>query len=224
MIRKFCNKPSGFSLIEIIAALLLISIVGGMLYTYFSSTFIESPKSLEKLQKSYDLHMVMETIAADYTLNHPEWQKRHPRWQKLTYYAVGTLIRTDGNNGHIYKCSVAGKSGNTIPPEFALNAPSADEGTAMAKWIKSDGLNTPPNSFKDRIAPPPPPPGYDYPTPVFMSNNYGSYIVKENKFIEFIPDGSGGYTEQNSLRETILKVTITNDSGTTLTNLFTNVN
>jgi len=221
MIRKFCNKPSGFSLIEIIAALLLISIVGGMLYTYFSSAFVESLKPLEKLQKSYDLHMVMETIAADYTLNHPEWQKLHPRWQKLTYYAVGTLVRADGNKGHIYKCTVAGKSGNTEPPGFASGAPSADEGTSLAKWVKTDGLGV----LKDKIFMPSTSLSYDYVS--YLNNNYGNYIIKENKFIKFIPDSPDVYKEDDILTgepETILKVTISNGSGEILTNLFTNLN
>ena len=221
MIRKFCNKPSGFSLIEIIAALLLISIVGGMLYTYFSSTFIESPKSLEKLQKSYDLHMVMETIAADYTLNYPEWQKRHPRWQKLTYYAVGTLIRADGNKGHIYKCKVAGKSGTLVPLGFSSGLALITDGTLT--WEKKSALS----DLRDKIVPIGPP-AYDYAAPTPISNNYGNYMLKENKFIKFVWNVADSIYKEEDIAlgdsETILKVTITNDSGTTLTNLFTNVN
>jgi prepilin-type N-terminal cleavage/methylation domain-containing protein len=209
MIRKFRHKPSGFSLIEIIAALLLLSLIGGALYSYFSSAYVESPKPLEKLQKSYDLHMVMENIAADYTMNHPEWQKRHPRWQKLTYYAADTLIRADGNKGYIYKCKIAGKSGvpppgYTEPVEFGSGISPVNEGTVT--WEKKPDLS----ALRDNIAMPSP-------------NNYGTYIVKENDFIVW----DTTYTERTAAAgdpRTILKVTLTNDSGEILTSLFTNLN
>jgi len=223
MIREFRHKPSGFSLIEIIAALLLISIVGGMLYTYFSSAFIESPKPLEKLQKSYDLHMIMENIAADYTLNYPEWQKRHPRWQKLTYYPADTLIRTDTNKRYIYKCKIAGKSGTLEPSGFSSGLALITDGTLT--WEKKSALS----DLRDKIVPVGPP-AYDYAAPTPISNNYGNYILKENKFIKFIWKAADSVYKEEDIdialgdTETILKVTITNDSGEILTNLFTNLN
>ncbi len=216
--RPICYSK-GFTLIEIIAVMLLVSVVGGMLYSYFNSAFVESYKPFENIQKSYDLHKVMENIIADYTMNYPEWQKRQSGWQKLTYYPLQTLIRASGNKGDIYRCTFAGKSGNAEPNGFAAAALNVDEGTNMAKWTKMDGLRV----LKDKIFLPFT--TYDYTS--YINNNYGTYIVKENKFIKFIYVSTDTYQEQDILSgepETVLKVTITNDSGMTLTNLFTNVN
>lgn len=221
MIRKFRNKKSGFSLIEIIATLLLLSIVAASLYSYFRSAFVESHKPLENLRKSYELHVVMENIISDYTLNYPEWQKRHPRWQKLTYYAMNTLVRADGNKGDIYKCIVAGKSGDTPPGYtepvgFSSGMSPVNDGTVT--WQKLPDLSI----LKNKIVPIGPPP-YDYANPTIISNNYGTYMVKENNFIVW----NTTYTEKTADAgdpNTILKVTITNDSGDTLTSLFTNPN
>jgi hypothetical protein len=199
----------GFTLIEIIAVLLLTSVAGGILYFYFNSAFVESLKPLSDVQKFYDLHKVMENMIADYSINHPEWQRRQQRWQKLTYYPVSAMIRAAGNKGYVYRCSVAGKSGTSEHSGFAMGAAFVDEGVGLAKWEKRNGLN----DLKNKIA--------------LIPSEYGTYIVQENKFIKFVSVSTDVYQDQEILPtepETILKVTISNDSGTALTNLFTNVN
>lgn len=217
--RPICYSK-GFTLIELIAVMLLVSVVGGMLYSYFNSAFVESYKPLENIQKSYNLHKVMENIIADYTMNYQEWQKRQSGWQKLTYYPLQTLIRASGDKGFIYRCTFAGKSGNAEPGGFATGAMDVDEGTGMARWKKMDGLSV----LKDKIFLPFT--SYDYTS--YINNNYGTYIVKENKFIKFVWNTSDSVYKEEDIAfgeaETILKVTIANDSGEILTNLFTNVN
>ncbi len=209
---KAIRCPTGFTLIEIIAVLLLTSIGGGILYLYFNSAFVESQKNLSDVQKFYDLHKVMENMIADYAINHPEWQKLQPRWQKLTYYPELSMVRAKEyspgvNRGYIYRCISAGKSGKT-EPNFESGLSPITDGTLT--WTKMSGLS----ELKNKIALP-------------IPNEYGTYTVQENKFIKFTSVSADTYQEEDILSgepETILKVTITNDSGTVLTNLFTNVN
>ena len=52
-----------------------------------------------------------------------------------------------------------------------------------------------------------------------QDNDYGQYMVMENKFIEFNDTNN----EINSSTQTLLKVTIRNDSGDILTTLFSSV-
>lgn len=212
---KQIRYHTGFTLIEIIAVLLLTSVAGGILYFYFNSAFVESQKPLSDVQKFYDLHKVVENMIADYAINHSEWQKLQPRWQKMTYYPALSMVRAKEyspgvNRGYIYRCISAGKSGKT-EPNFESGLSPITDGTLT--WTKMSGLS----ELKNKIALP-------------IPNEYGTYTVQENKFIKFVWDTTDSvYKEPKDdilpgEPETILKVTISNDSGTTLTNLFTNVN
>ena len=208
---KQIRYHTGFTLIEIIAVLLLTSVVGGILYSYFNAAFVESYKPLSDVQKHYDLHKVMENIIADYAINHPEWLKRQPLWQKMTYYPKFSMVRakeyTPGvNRGYIYRCSSAGKSGKDRP-DFESGLSPLTDGTLT--WQRISDLS----ELKNKIA--------------AIPSEYGTYTVQENDFIKFTLIAADTYQDEKILPgepETILKVTISNDSGTSLTNLFTNVN
>ena len=56
----------GFTLIEIIATLLVASILGTLLFQYFGESFIRSSKPIERLNKTLNLQQVIENINEDY--------------------------------------------------------------------------------------------------------------------------------------------------------------
>ena len=60
------RHPNGFSLIEIIIALLVASLLGTVLIQYMSTSLIKSAEPVIMIQKGYDLNHVMESMTADY--------------------------------------------------------------------------------------------------------------------------------------------------------------
>jgi prepilin-type N-terminal cleavage/methylation domain-containing protein len=57
---------SGFTLIEIIAVILITAVLGALLFQYFGQSFIKSSAPIERLQKALQLQQVMENITDDY--------------------------------------------------------------------------------------------------------------------------------------------------------------
>ncbi|MFC1495549.1 type II secretion system protein [Thermodesulfobacteriota bacterium] len=56
----------GFTLIEIIATLLVVSILGTLLFQYFGESFMRSSKPIERLNQTLILQQVIENINEDY--------------------------------------------------------------------------------------------------------------------------------------------------------------
>lgn len=68
MMKKSINNK-GFTLIEIIIALVVAAILGTMLFTYSSTSVTQSTYSLTQMSQTADLQKVMENIFLDYKLN-----------------------------------------------------------------------------------------------------------------------------------------------------------
>ncbi|PQP34192.1 hypothetical protein C6A37_09055 [Desulfobacteraceae bacterium SEEP-SAG9] len=60
------RHPNGFSLIEIIIALLVAALLGTVLIQYMSTSLIKSAEPVIMIQKGYSLNQVMESMTADY--------------------------------------------------------------------------------------------------------------------------------------------------------------
>ena len=60
------RNPNGFSLIEIIIALLVASLLGTVLIQYMSTSLTKSAEPVIMIQKGYALNHVMESMTADY--------------------------------------------------------------------------------------------------------------------------------------------------------------
>jgi prepilin-type N-terminal cleavage/methylation domain-containing protein len=60
------ESESGFTLIEVIVTIVVISILATMLYTYFGSAITQSAAPLIRLGSTIQLQNVMENITADY--------------------------------------------------------------------------------------------------------------------------------------------------------------
>ena len=88
MALSFENDNRGFTLIEIIAAIMVAAILGALLFQYFGESFIRSSRPIERLNQTLKLQQVIENINEDY--------ERSPKTE--TY--IDTILRVNiGNAG-----------------------------------------------------------------------------------------------------------------------------
>ena len=185
------NSQMGFTLLEIILTLIIASILGSLVYTYFGSAFTESGTPITRLKSAFELHKAMENITADYN--------NHTPWQASTSYSKDDIVIPTTKNGHRYRCTTAGTSAASEPTWPTTKAGNVVDGTVT--WIENGKLPV----LKDNID----------------ALNYGSYTVIENKYIKFNPSTNQEEDIVSGDPENILKAVIQNDLGETLTSLFT---
>jgi prepilin-type N-terminal cleavage/methylation domain-containing protein len=217
------HNSRGFTLIEIIVTLVIIAVMGTMTYTYFGQAFSESVNSISRLKNSTDLHKIMENITADYN--------KYPKWRSSSSYPVNTIVIPTNVNGRCYKiqtCTGSCQSSVSEPTTWPLtSAPTVNDGTITWELCTT----VPPCSFSNGKV-------HDANSLLTLQskigtadsslkdNDYGGvspttrikYYVTENKFIKFT--ATGNETDDFSGANEILKVTIKNDTGETLTALF----
>ena len=80
--RKIINQ-SGFTLIEIITTVLIVSIFSAIMLNLFSDSLIKSSDALRNIFRSNDLSKVMANINSDYIMP-------YPRWKASTFYSSTT--------------------------------------------------------------------------------------------------------------------------------------
>ena len=105
MTYKIHSNQSGFTLIEIIATVVIVSVFSVMMLTLFTDSFIKSSDSLKRILKSSNLSNVMANINADY--------RPYPRWKKSTSYSAANptnKVLPTGMNGRFYICTTGGTS------------------------------------------------------------------------------------------------------------------
>jgi len=107
MIYKMHSNQSGFTLIEIIATVVVVAVFSAMMLTIFSDSLIKSSDPLRRVLKSSDLSKVMANITADYS--------RYSKWKISTTYAAGNKVLPAGMNGRFYVCTTGGTSGTAEP-------------------------------------------------------------------------------------------------------------
>ncbi|HJX34493.1 MAG TPA: type II secretion system protein [Desulfatiglandales bacterium] len=86
--RSKTGGESGFTLIEIIAVILITAVLGALLFQYFGQSFIKSSAPIERLQKALQLQQVVENITEDYE-----------RSAKTSAFLEGTLKNSVGMEG-----------------------------------------------------------------------------------------------------------------------------
>ena len=138
------------------------------------------------------------------------WQKSHP-------YTAGAIIVPINNNGHYYKCTVAGTSGATEPSWKKDNGITVTDGSVT--WTEAgsilDSADTTNIILKDNLK------YYLTNDPTRYGNGY-SVVAEKTKFIKFnaatnIEEAAGNTDEKCNLKVTIKD----NNSGRTLTTMFT---
>ena len=109
----------GFTLIEVIIALVVLAIMAAMMTSYFDASLIQSGTPISKLNTSMSLNMVMENITA-------EFNNRFQHWRSNTIYAANAIIlpSTTNQNGFLYRTTTGGTSANCPPCEPAWPLPN----------------------------------------------------------------------------------------------------
>jgi len=82
------EHDEGFTLIEIIAVIVVAAILGTLLFQYFGETFIRSSDPIDRLKQTLKLQEVLENITEDYASS-----------VKTEIYLDSTLRITIGNEG-----------------------------------------------------------------------------------------------------------------------------
>ena len=183
--RRKKSNPFGFTLIEIIVAILILSIFFVMIITFLSSSFIKSGDSARLVQKTSDLNIIMAKIEADYN--------KYPKWRSATTYAANSFVVPMIRNGHYYKTSSECTSG-TNEPIWPVSGTIADNSCTWAETVESGPFLTL-AQLKAYIA---------------AKTRYETTELKYNvDYNDFIQLDSG---TEISGGDKILKVTITNTS------------
>lgn len=86
--RSKTGGESGFTLLEIIAVILITAVLGALLFQYFGQSFTHSSAPIERLQDALQLQQVMENITEDYE-----------RSAKTSAFLEGSLKNSIGMEG-----------------------------------------------------------------------------------------------------------------------------
>jgi prepilin-type N-terminal cleavage/methylation domain-containing protein len=131
--RKIINQ-SGFTLIEIIATVVILAVFSAIALMLFSASLINSSGNIMRISKSSDLSNVMANIYADY--------RPYPTWQVSTIYAVGNKVLPVGMNGRFYICTTAGTS-FTMEPQWSDSGTTSDGSVTWLAgvWVASTSYN-----------------------------------------------------------------------------------
>jgi prepilin-type N-terminal cleavage/methylation domain-containing protein len=194
------HNSRGFTLIEIIVTLVIIAVMGTMTYTYFGQAFLQSVNPILRLQKSVDLHKTMANITADYNV--------YPKWRSGAVYTPGSKVIPSNPNRRYYTCTTGGTSSST-EPDWLTSGPYTE--TTGVKWTDSGSLGillSLSTLQTSRIGA----------EDTDQNNAYGKYHVVKNRFTQFVSDID--QDNDSSGTNKILKVTLKNENGETLTSLF----
>jgi prepilin-type N-terminal cleavage/methylation domain-containing protein len=192
------TDESGFTLIEVIVAIVLVASLSGIMMAFLSDSLVKSSQSIGKLKKVAALNTVMANIT--------EYYNSHPKWRSGVSYAAGNFIVPTIRNGHFYMCKPPG--GTSGATEFSSWPPSGDTGPDNTITWTESGLLPDLNAVRTSI-------GAEGSN---QSNTYGTYRVEKNRCVNFLAADSE--QDEASCVSNILKVTIRSDQGEALTALF----
>jgi prepilin-type N-terminal cleavage/methylation domain-containing protein len=201
----------GFTLIEIIITLTVTAVLSTMIFTYFGKAFTESVTPITRLKNSAAIQRVMENITADYNV--------YPKWRSGAAYTSASYVIPTNFNGHYYKCSTASGTSGATEPIWPMNSAGTVTDNTVT-WVESGSLRTllPLSTLQTRIGAE----GTDQLTNEYGKNpegiTYTKYSVVKNRFTQFVNDVDQDSDASGANK--ILKVTLRNDSGETLTALF----
>lgn len=215
MIGTTGHHNRAFTLVEIIITLTVASVLATMVYMYFGKAFSESVTPITRLRASAALHRVMENIRADYN--------GYPKWRSGTAYTTSSYIIPTNFNGHYYKCTTAGTSGPAEPTNWPLNSAGTVTDGGVT-WTESGKRWTLASNFLATLSGKIGGEGSDQTTNNFGKNpdgtTYTQYNVVRNRFTQFDPTNGVDLDSDPNNYKNILKVTLKNDNGETLTALF----
>ncbi len=198
------DRQSGFTLLEAIVTLIIASLLGSMLFSYFAVAN-QAVLPIGSYQKTLDLQRVMENITSDY--HTIVGREAYPQWGPLKGYSENEIITSKSIPfGHLFICISGGISGE-VEPQWSTDETNAIEDGSVI-WREFKGELEP---LISKLA--------QQSGEGSGVSSYGQYEVKELQFIRFednleIPVSAGE-------PENLLKLTIQNDQGESITSLFT---
>jgi type II secretory pathway pseudopilin PulG len=188
------HKLDGFTLVEVIVLIIIVSVVGTFVFSFLGEFFVKSHAPIENLQKSTDLNQVMANIYADY--------KPYPVWKPNQAYVIGDKVMPTESSlqrqRFWYQCTQNGTSFSTEPDPWTTGTIPIPDNTVQWTYQSAPALLTL-TLLRNK-----------------STHQYGYYVIKNN-WIAYDPNTK---TEISSTIQNILKVTIRNDNGETLTALF----
>jgi prepilin-type N-terminal cleavage/methylation domain-containing protein len=191
------RDESGFTLIEVIVAIVLVASLSGIMIVFLSDSLVKSSQSIGRLKKVAALNTVMANIT--------EYYNSHPKWRSGVSYAAGNFVVPTIRNGHFYMCKPPG--GTSGATEFSSWPPSGDAGPDNTITWTESGLLPDLNAVRASI-------GAENSN---QNNTYGTYHVEKNRCVFFPSDSE---QDDAGCSNNILKVTIRSDQGEALTALF----
>lgn len=247
MTHRHTPKQSGFTLVEVIAAIVVVAVFSAIMLVLLSDSFIKSMDSVRRFSKSSAISEVMANIMMDY--------EPYPKWKASTIYSATNKVFPTGMNGLFYICTFSGTS-DTSEPQWRNYGETQDGGARWESgiWKKQTAyvvgdmvIPTTPNGnfYRCTVAGTS---GDAAPTwedePIVdggvqwvrlleylrvqigsegstQDNNYGKYNVVKNRFVRFDSNATTPIGTGTDDLKNILEVQIRNDEGDTLTTLFT---
>jgi prepilin-type N-terminal cleavage/methylation domain-containing protein len=121
-------RERGFTLLEIIVTLVIVSIMSVMLITYSrSKSFTGSVTPVQRVQTANSIHQIMEMITADY--------HGYPRWKPNTSYTTSSRVTPLNRNGYFYQPTANCTSGAAEPSTWnTTNGSNSSEGGTGCTW------------------------------------------------------------------------------------------
>jgi prepilin-type N-terminal cleavage/methylation domain-containing protein len=192
------TDDSGFTLIEVIVAIVLVASLSGIMIVFLSDSLVKSSQSIGRLKKVAALNIVMANIT--------QYYNKYPKWRSVTTYAPGNFVVPTVRNGSYYKCTVGGTSNLSDPNSWPLILGDTMTDSTIT-WQNFGQLPTL-NEVLTSI-------GLEGSN---QNNTYGTYHVEKNRCVNFLVSDSE--QDEPSCNSKILKVTIRSDQGEALTALF----
>ena len=186
MSRKNLNQY-GFTLIEIIVAMVILSVFSVMIVTFLSKSLWDSSDPVRTTQNASKLNIIIANITADYN--------KYPKWRSNTPYDANSFVVPTARNGEYYKTAGACTSGAN-EPEWPSSGTIVDGTCTWTKTTENGSLLT---------------------LEALQTNiNNKVYETAELKY-EVVPNDNGdfiyfdaGTEKSDETKKNLLKVTITN--------------
>ena len=198
------DRQSGFTLLEAIITLIIASLLGSMLFSYFAVAN-QAVLPIGSYQKSLDLQRVMENITSDY--HTIVGREAYPQWEPLKGYSENEIVSSKSIPfGHLFICISGGISGEGEPHWSTDENNVIEDGDVI--WREYKGELEPLISKLTLQS-----------GGGSAVSSYGQYEIREIKFIRF--ENNLEIAVSAGEPENLLKLTIRNDQGESITSLFT---
>lgn len=210
--KKTASKA--FTLIEVLVVLTLASVIGSIMYSYFSMAVDHTSQPIEMLKESFDLNAVNENIAEDYENILDDASVSYTQWEPLTAYRIGDIVVSKSVRfGHTYRCIQAGFSGSGEPSWQTTVGNTIGDGDAV--WeVRPGQLDEMIYRIREKRTG-----GQGTDNVVRDYRYYGRYGISYLGFIGFTEDEEVPVSEPGDPRN-LLKLILKNDPGESITVLF----